>query len=85
MDELRDIEHALRRHATVVELGCASGRVCTRLLELKLSVTGVDESEAMLAHLPDGVEGICASIYGLGLVERGRRVRYRATWSIIPT
>ncbi len=62
MDELRDIEHALRRHATVVELRCASGRLCTRLLELKLSVTGVDESEAMLAHLPDGVEGICASI-----------------------
>ena len=74
MDELRDIEHALEGHATVLELGCGTGRLCSRLLELGSHVTGVDESEAMLAHLPDGVEGIRSSIEGLDL---GR------TWSAV--
>jgi SAM-dependent methyltransferase len=74
MDELRDIEPALAMHATALELGCGTGRLCARLLELGLRVTGVDESEAMLSHLPDGVEGIRSSIEGLDL---GR------TWSAV--
>ena len=74
MDELRDIEPALRTHATALELGCGTGRLCSRLVELGLRVTGVDESDAMLAHLPEGVEGIRASIEALDL---GR------TWSAV--
>ena len=70
MDELRDIENALQTHSTVLELGCGTGRLCARLLELGLSVTGVDESEEMLAHLPETVEGIRSSIEQLNL---GRR------------
>lgn len=74
MDELRDIEDALRTHVTVLELGCGTGRLCGRLVALGLGVTGVDESAAMLAHLPAGVEGIRARIEGLSLVR---------TWSAV--
>ncbi len=70
MDELRDIKHALRLHSTALELGCGTGRLCARLLELGMRVTGVDESSEMLAHLPEGVEGIRSSIERLNL---GRR------------
>jgi SAM-dependent methyltransferase len=70
MDELRDIEHALQMHSTALELGCGTGRLCARLLELGLSVTGVDESDEMLAHLPKNVERIQSSIEQLNL---GRR------------
>jgi SAM-dependent methyltransferase len=67
MDELCDIEHALQLHTTALELGCGTGRLCARLLELGMSVTGVDESGEMLAHLPEGVEGIQSSIEQLNL------------------
>ena len=70
MDELRDIECALQMHSTALELGCGTGRLCARLLELGLKVTGVDESDEMLAHLPEGVEGVRSSIEQLNLGTR---------------
>lgn len=70
MGELRDIEDALQMHTTALELRCGTGRLCSRLVELGLSVTGVDESEEMLAHLPENVEGVRSPIELLNL---GRR------------
>ncbi len=70
MGELRDIECALQMHSTALELGCGTGRLCARLLELGLKVTGVDESDEMLAHLPAGVEGVRSSIEQLDLGTR---------------
>jgi SAM-dependent methyltransferase len=67
MGELADIEAALRTHSAVLELGCGNGRLCKRMLELGLRVTGVDESPEMLAHLPAGVEGVLSSIEKLSL------------------
>jgi len=70
MGELDDIEPALRRHSAALELGCGNGRLCKRMMELGLRVTGVDESPEMLAHLLPGVEGVLSSIEELSM---GRR------------
>ncbi len=70
MGELSDIEADLIKHHAALELGCGTGRLCGRLLELGLRVAGVDESTAMLALLPPGVEAIEGSIETLDL---GRR------------
>jgi SAM-dependent methyltransferase len=70
MGELSDIEAELSQHSAALELGCGTGRLCKRMTELGLRVTGVDESAEMLAHLPPEVEGIQGSIETLDL---GRR------------
>jgi len=70
LGELIDIEAELKNHSSVIELGCGTGRLCARLQELGIRATGVDESPAMLALLPPGVEGIQGSIETLDL---GRR------------
>ena len=67
LGELRDIEEALPRAGSALELGCGTGRLCERLSELGLRVTGVDGSTEMLDHLPASVEGIEASIEPLDL------------------
>ena len=70
MNELADIEIELKARGAALELGCGTGRLCRRLQELGLQVAGVDESAAMLAQLPTGVEGIQCRIEELNL---GRR------------
>ncbi len=70
MGELSDIETELAKHPAALELGCGTGRLCKRLQELGVRAAGVDESAAMLALLPAGVERIEASIETLDL---GRR------------
>jgi SAM-dependent methyltransferase len=70
MGELDDIEAALQKHSAALELGCGNGRLCKRMVELGLRVTGVDESSQMLAHLQPEVEGVLSSIEALNL---GRR------------
>ena len=70
MGELSEIEAELCKHAAALELGCGTGRLCERMRELGLHVTGVDESAEMLAHLPSRVTGIKGSIEALDL---GRR------------
>jgi SAM-dependent methyltransferase len=67
MDELSAIESELRRHPDVLELGCGTGRLCRRMLELGLRVAGVDESADMLACMPDEAERIQGSIEHLDL------------------
>jgi SAM-dependent methyltransferase len=70
MNELGDIENELSKHKAALELGCGTGRLCQRLQELGLQAAGVDESAAMLALLPTGIEGIEARIETLDI---GRR------------
>jgi SAM-dependent methyltransferase len=70
LGELEDILASLRTHRTVLELGCGTGRLCSRLLEVGLEVAGVDESADMLLWMPAGVEAIQGNIETLNL---GRR------------
>ena len=67
MNELSDIEPELGTQKAALELGCGTGRLCRRLQEIGLQATGVDESAAMLAHLPPAVEGIESRIEELSL------------------
>ncbi len=67
MGELADIEDELRRYDSVLELGCGTGRLCTRLLQFGLAVSGVDESAEMLANMPVGVRRIQSPIEDLNL------------------
>jgi SAM-dependent methyltransferase len=60
---------AVQPPATVLELGCGTGRMTRQLVALGFSVTAVDESAAMLAHVRDA-ETVQARIEGIDL---GRR------------
>ena len=55
--------------ASVLELGCGTGRITRQLVRLGYRVTAVDESPEMLAHVEDA-ETVQAQIEGL---ELGRR------------
>jgi SAM-dependent methyltransferase len=55
--------------ASVLELGCGTGRITRQLVALGLCVTAVDESAEMLAHVRDA-DTVQARIEGLDL---GRR------------
>ena len=55
--------------ASVLELGCGTGRITRQLVRLGLRVTAVDESTEMLSHIRDA-ETVQARIEGLDL---GRR------------
>ncbi len=46
--------------ASVLDLGCGTGRIAGPLLALRHPVTGIDNGGAMIAALPPGVEGIVA-------------------------
>jgi SAM-dependent methyltransferase len=54
---------------SVLELGCGTGRLCARLIETGFTVTGVDNSQAMIDLLPKGVVGVCGDIETLRLRE----------------
>jgi len=60
---------ALPPPASLLELGCGTGRVTRQLVERGYSVVAVDESPEMLAHVRDA-ETVCARIEQLDL---GRR------------
>ena len=55
--------------ASILELGCGTGRITHPLVALGHEVVAVDESLEMLAHVR-GAQTVCASIEGLSL---GRR------------
>jgi SAM-dependent methyltransferase len=63
------VAKALPPPATVLELGCGAGRVTRQLVARGYTVTAVDESEEMLAHV-SGAEKVCARIEGLDLERR---------------
>ena len=50
--ELEPFAQFLPPGTTVLELGCGTGRLTQRLLELGCTVTAVDSSAEMLAHVP---------------------------------
>jgi SAM-dependent methyltransferase len=60
------VHGAVRAGATVLDLGCGSGRVAHGLIELGHPVVGVDQSTEMLAHVR-GAETVHAQIAGLRL------------------
>jgi SAM-dependent methyltransferase len=70
LGELEDLADALAAHGAVLELGCGTGRLCRRLLELGLAVAGVDESADMLLRVPSGVETFQGRIEELRLPDR---------------
>jgi SAM-dependent methyltransferase len=60
------VHAAVPSDASILELGCGTGRILKRLAALGHPVTGVDESPEMLAHLGD-LPAVCAPIEGLRL------------------
>lgn len=52
------VHNAVRPGATILELGCGTGRMTRPLAELGHQVVAVDESEDMLAHVPDSHAGV---------------------------
>lgn len=76
-DEATVIHAAIPPSAAILELGCGVGRVTRHLVALGHPVTGVDNSEAMLAHASrlDGVEAVRADIATLDLSRR--------TWPVV--
>ena len=56
--------------ASVLELGCGTGRITRGLLGLGHPVTGVDFSPEMLAHMPEGARSVHSGIEELRLGER---------------
>jgi SAM-dependent methyltransferase len=71
-DEAALIDAAIPPEAAILELGCGVGRVSRPLVALGHSVTGVDNSDAMLAHASKlrGVETLFADIATLDLSPR---------------
>ena len=61
--------HGTGPGASILELGCGTGRLTDRLAALGHPVVAVDESPEMLAHV-HGAETVCAQIQGLS---HGRR------------
>jgi 2-polyprenyl-3-methyl-5-hydroxy-6-metoxy-1,4-benzoquinol methylase len=68
--EFTPLLDALDPPATVLDLGCGVGRLANVLAARGFTVTGVDESPAMLQHLDPRVETVRARLQDLRL---GRR------------
>jgi SAM-dependent methyltransferase len=68
-DEGELVTKALPPPATVLELGCGTGRITRQLVARGYVVTAVDESQEMLAHV-GRAEKVCARIEGLDLERR---------------
>jgi SAM-dependent methyltransferase len=64
--EAEIVHAAVRRGASVLELGCGTGRILRPLAALGHQVTGVDDSPDMLARSPD-LPTVCSAIESLRL------------------
>jgi SAM-dependent methyltransferase len=64
--EAEIVHAAVPPGASVLELGCGTGRILRPLAALGHPVTGVDDSPAMLDRSPD-LPGVCAPIQALRL------------------
>ena len=69
MGEAQIVHSAVSDEASVLDLGCGTGRIAHALIDLGHEVVAVDQSGEMLAHVT-GAGTVCASIAGLDL---GRR------------
>ncbi|MEO3755703.1 class I SAM-dependent methyltransferase [Streptomyces sp. B6B3] len=65
-DEPDVVEAAVPAGASVLELGCGVGRITHPLLERGFTVTAVDESPGMLAHVR-GARTVCGAVETLDL------------------
>ena len=54
----------------MLELGCGTGRLTRRMLELGAAVTAVDNSTEMLEEVPTAATKVCADIESLRLDEQ---------------
>jgi SAM-dependent methyltransferase len=70
LGELDDVFAAFPAGASVLELGCGTGRLSAALAGAGHRVTGVDESADMLTHLPASVAAVCSPIEALALPRR---------------
>ena len=61
------VHTAVPAGASILELGCGTGRMTRRLLELGHSVTAVDIDPEMLSHVPTEVETVLGQIEILDL------------------
>jgi SAM-dependent methyltransferase len=59
--EAEIVHAAVPDGASVLELGCGTGRILRPLADLGHQVLGVDDSRAMLAHIPD-LPTVCCRI-----------------------
>jgi SAM-dependent methyltransferase len=66
MGEAAVVHAAVPAGASILELGCGTGRILRPLAELGHPVLGVDESAAMLARA-DGLPTVCSAIETLRL------------------
>jgi SAM-dependent methyltransferase len=64
--EAQIVHAAVPRGASVLELGCGTGRILRPLAALGHPVTGVDDSPDMLARIPD-LPTVCSAIESLRL------------------
>lgn len=64
------VDSVIRPGSRVLDLGCGVGRLANGLAARGHTVTGVDESPAMLAHLDPRVRAVHARIQDLHLGER---------------
>ncbi len=63
-----DVVHgAVANGASILELGCGTGRMTRGLLELGHPVTAVDNDPEMLSHVPKAAETVLSSIETLDL------------------
>lgn len=69
MGEPEIVNAAVPAGASILELGCGTGRLLRPLAAFGHPVTGVDESPEMLARIPD-LPTVCSRIEGLRLDRR---------------
>jgi SAM-dependent methyltransferase len=70
MGELEEVIEVFQPGISVLELGCGTGRLCARLVQLGCTVAGVDESAEMLAYIPEGIQAVQSKIEDLDLQEK---------------
>ncbi len=61
------VHHAVASGASILELGCGTGRMTKGLLELGHPVTAVDNDQEMLSHLPESAVAVLGDIETLVL------------------
>ena len=61
------VHHAVASGASILELGCGTGRMTRGLLELGHPVTAVDNDQEMLSHLPETAAAVLSDIETLVL------------------
>jgi SAM-dependent methyltransferase len=68
--ELEEFRHLFAPGTSVLELGCATGRLTRRLLEWGARVTAVDNCADMLASVPAAASRVLSDIESLNLPDR---------------